>query len=117
MAHYREAVRRPTRHRAFALVEPGVGEATARVIERAGAHPVMTPPGLGCGRLLPAIGMLDHERVSRRVPEALDAELRAGVPVLMLDAACASVFRANLASVMPDDSRAARLARQTLKLA
>jgi Fe-S oxidoreductase len=97
--------------------EPGIGEAAVRVIERAGARPELPPAGLCCGRPLYEIGMLDRARAYlRRVLDALERDIRAGVPVLMLEPACASVFRANLTRLLPDDPRAEGLARQTLML-
>jgi Fe-S oxidoreductase len=58
--------------------------------------------------------MLDlGKRLLRQVLDALDDEIRAGTPFVVLEPSCATVFRDELLGLFPHDDRAQRLARQT----
>jgi Fe-S oxidoreductase len=73
--------------------------------------------GLCCGRPLYEWGMLDRaKRYLRRVLEALDEDIRAGTPVIVLEPACASVFRNEMLDLFPSDEQAKRLAGRTFLL-
>jgi Fe-S oxidoreductase len=52
----------------------------------------------------------------RRVLGALEAEIQAGTPVIVLEPSCASVFRDELCNLFPEDPRAGQLRRQTFLL-
>jgi Fe-S oxidoreductase len=58
--------------------------------------------------------MLDiARRQLRRILNALERDIRAGVPIIGLEPACLSVFRDELLKLFPDDPLAQRLSRQT----
>ncbi len=91
--------------------------AAARVLNEAGFH-VFTPrQHLCCGRPLYDFGLLDSaKRYLLRVLDALAPELSAGVPVVVLEPSCASVFRDELTNLLPNDARARQLHAQTFLL-
>jgi Fe-S oxidoreductase len=61
--------------------------------------------------------MLDQaKRALERVLEVLGPRLDAGVPIVILEPGCLSVFRDELRQLMPGDERAARLAAQAVSL-
>jgi FAD/FMN-containing dehydrogenase/Fe-S oxidoreductase len=69
---------------------------------------------LCCGRPLYDFGLLESAaRYLRRILEALGPQIDAGLPVIMLEPSCASVFRDELRNLLPDDARGARLRNQT----
>src|SRR5581483_2576456 len=62
-------------------------------------------------------GMLELARGRlRRIIAALRHEIRAGVPLVVLEPSCASVFRDELRNLFPHDEDAKRLCRQTFLL-
>jgi FAD/FMN-containing dehydrogenase/Fe-S oxidoreductase len=79
---------------------------------------VRVPMGhLCCGRPLYDFGMLDRAKTYlRTVMDALGREIDAGVPMVVLEPSCASVFRDELRNLFPDDARAERLRKQTFVL-
>ena len=67
---------------------------------------------LCCGRPLYDFGMLGlAKRTLRDVLDALSEPIESGVPVLVLEPSCASVFRDELRKLMPHDEHARRLVR------
>jgi Fe-S oxidoreductase len=48
--------------------------------------------------------------------DVLDAEIGAGLPVVVLEPSCAAVFRDELLNLFPEDDRARKLAQQTFLL-
>ncbi len=96
---------------------PHTAEAAVRVLEHAGCHVRIPREPLCCGRPLYEIGMLGRAReYLRRVLSVLDADIRAGVPVIVLEPACASVFREQLPHLLLGDEQAKRLAAQAVTL-
>ncbi|MDQ3774675.1 MAG: heterodisulfide reductase-related iron-sulfur binding cluster [Pseudomonadota bacterium] len=91
--------------------------AAAEVLDAAGFCVRMPQRPLCCGRPLYEFGMLGlaKRRISR-ILEALRNEIRAGVPVVVLEPACASVFRDELLNLFPANEDAKRLSSQTLLL-
>jgi Fe-S oxidoreductase len=68
-----------------------------------------------CGRPLYDFGFLDQARAYLlNVMNELEPEIRSGMPVVMLEPSCASVFRDEMLNFFPDDERARRLSRQTM---
>jgi Fe-S oxidoreductase len=51
-----------------------------------------------------------------RILNVLSAEIDIGVPIVVLEPSCASVFRDELCNLFPTDARAARLRNQTFLL-
>jgi Fe-S oxidoreductase len=61
--------------------------------------------------------MLDRaRRALERTLEVLAPDLEAGAPIVVLEPGCLSVFRDELAQLLPDDARAKRLRAQVLGL-
>ena len=93
---------------------PETARAATEALEAAGYAVRLQPPGLCCGRPLYEFGFLDAARRRlRRILAALAEEIAAGVPVVVLEPACASVFRDELTNLMHGDRQARRLADQT----
>lgn len=93
--------------------QPGSAAAAVEVLETLGYSVVVPPQSLCCGRPLYDFGLLDTARAQlREILDALDAEIRAGTPVIGLEPACLSVFRDELPKLLSDDPRAAKLAQQ-----
>ncbi len=96
---------------------PHTLHAAVTVLEHIGCD-VRVPEGsLCCGRPLYEFGMLDRARTYlQRILKALEPEIAAGTPLVVLEPACAGVFRDELANLYPRDARAQRLAAQTFLL-
>jgi FAD/FMN-containing dehydrogenase/Fe-S oxidoreductase len=72
---------------------------------------------LCCGRPLYDFGFLDQARsYLLRILDELAPQIAAGIPVIMLEPSCASVFRDELLNFFPHDERAVRLSQQTVML-
>jgi Fe-S oxidoreductase len=93
---------------------PESAAAAVEVLEAAGYRVDIPRERLCCGRPLYDFGMLDlARRELRRILEALERDILAGVPVIGLEPACLSVFRDELLRLFPDDPLARQLSRQT----
>ncbi|HEX6318108.1 MAG TPA: FAD-binding and (Fe-S)-binding domain-containing protein [Burkholderiales bacterium] len=96
---------------------PEVAHAAAQVLEAAGCRVRLPTRPLCCGRPLYEFGMLDRAKAYLvRILETLGEDIRAGTPVVMLEPACASVFRTELGELLPFSEQAKRLAGQTFLL-
>ena len=72
---------------------------------------------LCCGRPLYDFGMLDRAKeYLQRILQALGNGIDAGLPIIVLEPSCASVFRDELCNLFPHDARAQRLQGQTVLL-
>jgi Fe-S oxidoreductase len=91
--------------------------AALEVLEAAGFE-VRVPQGfVCCGRPLYDYGMLNTARaLLRHTLERFRAEIRAGVPFVVLEPSCAAVFRDELLNLFPHDADAKRLSQQTFVL-
>jgi FAD/FMN-containing dehydrogenase len=99
------------------LFEPGIGKAAVGVLEAAGFAVEIPEKHVCCGRPLYDFGMLGlAKRTLRHTLEALAEPIESGVPMLVLEPSCASVFRDELRKLMPHDEHARRLGGQTLVL-
>ena len=99
-------------------LQPQVLNAAARVLRSAGFRVVFPRRHICCGRPLYDFGFLDRARlylddVLRRLAPQIDA----GMPFIVLEPSCASVFLEELRNFYPKNERAQRLARQTWLLA
>ena len=96
---------------------PDAAVAAYEVLGAAG-FAVRVPAGhLCCGRPLYDFGMLDRAKTYlRTVMDVIGREIDAGIPVVVLEPSCASVFRDELRNLFPDDPRAGRLRNQTFVL-
>jgi FAD/FMN-containing dehydrogenase/Fe-S oxidoreductase len=96
---------------------PEIGRAALEVLEGAGFQVMIPQSQLCCGRPLYDFGMLDRAKeYLSRVMQLLGAEIDAGLPLVVLEPSCASVFRDELRGLFPEDSRAKRLREQTFLL-
>jgi FAD/FMN-containing dehydrogenase/Fe-S oxidoreductase len=96
---------------------PETSRAALDVLESAGFEVKASRHPLCCGRPLYDFGMLDMaKKYLRRVLQVLGEEIDAGLPIVVLEPSCASVFRDELHNLFPADARAARLAKQTFLL-
>jgi Fe-S oxidoreductase len=91
--------------------------AALEVLEAAGFQVRVPAQPLCCGRPLYEFGMLEHAKQRlMRIIDALRAEIEGGVPVVVLEPACASVFRDELMNLFPANEEAKRLRQQTYLL-
>lgn len=99
------------------LYHPEVARAATRFLERAGWQVIVPRQHLCCGRPLYDFGFLN---IARRwllmIIRTLRDEIRAGVPVVVLEPSCAATFRDELRNLLPRDEDARRLSQQTLLL-
>jgi FAD/FMN-containing dehydrogenase/Fe-S oxidoreductase len=93
---------------------PATGLAAARVLAHAGCRVELPRAHLCCGRPYYDAGMLDNAKTAL---ERILAALEPGVPVVVLEPACLSVFRDELHQLFPDEARAAELGRNVHSLA
>lgn len=94
--------------------EPHVLHSAAQVLQYAG-YQVQLPAGqVCCGRPLYDYGMLTTaKRLLKNTIHTLLAEIRAGVPLVIMEPSCAAVFRDELKNMLPHDEDANRLSQQT----
>jgi len=96
---------------------PETTRAALDVLRSAGRNVFVSRKRLCCGRPLYDFGMLDHAKdYLQQVMSTLAAPIDAGIPIVVLEPSCASVFRDELRSLFPDDARAKKLAAQTFLL-
>jgi FAD/FMN-containing dehydrogenase/Fe-S oxidoreductase len=96
---------------------PETSRAAMEVLEDAGFRVTISQKHLCCGRPLYDFGMLDEaKKYLVRILEALGPQIDAGLPVVVLEPSCASVFRDELIGLFPGDSRAQKLRSQTVLL-
>ena len=96
---------------------PDTARAAVAVLEAAGFSVSVPRATLCCGRPLYEFGMLDLARKRLlRILRELDQPLREGVPIVMLEPACASVFTMECADLLPFQEQGKRLGRQTFLL-
>jgi FAD/FMN-containing dehydrogenase/Fe-S oxidoreductase len=97
---------------------PEVGQAAVRVLEAAGYSVQITRKPVCCGLTWISTGQLDGARRQlRRSLDALDAAVRAGLPVVGLEPSCTAVLRGEIAELLPDDPRAGQVRAATRTLA
>jgi Fe-S oxidoreductase len=97
--------------------QPEIAEAAVEVLAAAGRRVEIPDRPLCCGRPLYDFGMLDRAKAYlRQVLDSLGPQIDAGVPMVVLEPSCASVFRDELRSLFPADERAGKLRAQTFLL-
>lgn len=96
---------------------PQALHAAAKVLGETG-HEVQVPKQhVCCGRPLYDFGFLDEaRRYLQRILDRFEPQIRAGIPFVMLEPSCASVFQDELLKLFPKDERARLLSRQTAML-
>ncbi len=96
---------------------PETSQAALAVLKSAGFHVMVPSTRLCCGRPLYDFGMLDRAKAYLgSVLDHLAPHIAAGVPMVVLEPSCASVFRDELRSLFPSDERAGKLRAQTFLL-
>ena len=91
--------------------------AAVEVLEAAGFHVNVPMDDVCCGRPLYDWGMLKEAKaLLRQILDTLKEPIEAGVPVVVLEASCATVFREELTNFFPDNEDAKRLSQQTFLL-
>jgi Fe-S oxidoreductase len=96
---------------------PETSRAALEVLEHAGFTVKCSQNVLCCGRALYDFGMLaEAKRYLRKIMDVLGAEIDAGLPIVVLEPSCASVFRDELRNLLPRDARANRLRQQVFLL-
>jgi FAD/FMN-containing dehydrogenase/Fe-S oxidoreductase len=99
-------------------LHPEVLEAAAGVLVDAGFAVTVPAKPPCCGRPLYDFGMLRAARRQlRKVLHALGPAIREGVPVVVVEPGCLSVFRDELRGLLAGDSEAARLSGLAVSLA
>jgi FAD/FMN-containing dehydrogenase/Fe-S oxidoreductase len=97
--------------------QPEVLDAAAKVLGEAGHSIEMPTRHICCGRPLYDFGFLDQAR--KYLQDILDTfapQIDEGMPVVMLEPSCASVFKDELLNFFPQNQRAIRLSQQTVML-
>jgi FAD/FMN-containing dehydrogenase/Fe-S oxidoreductase len=89
----------------------------AKLLTSAGTKVQIPTRHVCCGRPLYDFGFLDEaRRYLLRILDEFEPQIAAGIPVVMLEPSCASVFRDELVNFFPQDERAIRLSKQTIML-
>ena len=97
--------------------EPSILHSAAQVLQYAGFDVRLPMKQLCCGRPLYDYGMLTTaKRLLQNTIRSLQAEIRAGIPLVILEPSCAAVFRDELKNMLPHDQDAQRLSKQTFIL-
>jgi len=93
---------------------PHTADAAVAVLEAAGFVVDVPAFPVCCGRPLYDFGMLDEaQKYLRRILERFAPAIDAGTPFVVLEPACAAVFRDEMPNLFPGDEVAKRLAQQT----
>jgi Fe-S oxidoreductase/FAD/FMN-containing dehydrogenase len=97
---------------------PDVPRAALRVLASAGYRVFVPSAPACCGLTWISTGQLDGARARlRQALDTLEPFVAAGLPVVGLEPSCTAVLRDDLVELLPDDPRAAALARATCTLA
>jgi Fe-S oxidoreductase len=96
---------------------PETSRAALEVLRAAGVRVTVPRRHLCCGRPLYDFGMLDRAKeYLQDVMQFLRGPIEAGVPIVVLEPSCASVFRDELRNLFPRDALAQRLCAQVFLL-
>ncbi|MGH8717757.1 MAG: FAD-binding and (Fe-S)-binding domain-containing protein [Burkholderiales bacterium] len=98
--------------------QPDIAVAAVEVLEAAGLEIKIPGRPMCCGRPLYDFGWLDRaKKMLEQILTELEPEIEAGVPIIVLEPACLSVFRDELLNFFPHDERAAKLDLESYSLA
>jgi FAD/FMN-containing dehydrogenase/Fe-S oxidoreductase len=96
---------------------PQTAAAAVEVLETAGFRVLVPEQDFCCGRPLYDWGLLSEaKRLLSRILHALKQPLEKGLPVVVLEPSCATVFHEELVNLFPNDPNARRLKEQTYLL-
>ena len=97
--------------------QPAALHAAAKILRGSGYCVQVPRKHICCGRPLYDFGFLDQARqYLLNILDEFEMQIRAGMPVVMLEPSCSSVFRDELLNFFPKDERAIRLSQQTVML-
>ena len=97
--------------------QPAALHAAAKILRGSGYCVQVPRKHICCGRPLYDFGILDQARqYLLNILDEFEMQIRAGMPVVMLEPSCSSVFRDELLNFFPKDERAIRLSQQTVML-
>jgi Fe-S oxidoreductase len=98
-------------------LHPATAHAAVRVLEDAGYDVAIPRRRLCCGRPLYEFGMLDlARRYLAQILEVLADDIAAGTPIVVLEPACATVFRDELPDLLFRNENGRRLSAQVVTL-
>ncbi len=87
------------------------------MLEASGARVELPKERLCCGRPYYDYGMLDKAKASlENILASLAPQIESGVPIVVLEPGCHSVFKDELLKFFPGDSNAGKLSRQVVSL-
>lgn len=96
---------------------PDTAKAAVEVLEKAGFEVIVPAARMCCGRPLYDFGLLDTAKTYlENVLAGMKPHLDAGLPIVVLEPSCASVFKDELHNLFPDRADAARLRERTMLL-
>ena len=96
---------------------PQIAQAAVEVLEAAGFCVDIPEEGLCCGRPLYDWGMLDQAKgLLRQILNKLKDDIEQGIPIVVLEPSCATVFHEEMLNFFPNDENAKRLKGQTYLL-
>ena len=96
---------------------PDTALAALDVLETTGFQVTVPQADVCCGRPLYDFGFLDQaKRLLVKTMNTLSKEIDDGLPIIMLEPSCASVFRDELVNLFPSDPLATRLREQVYLL-
>jgi len=96
---------------------PETSRAALEVLQSAGFQVAVSQAHFCCGRPLYDFGMLDKaKQYLERILGLLGAQIDAGIPFVVLEPSCASVFRDELRNLFPANPRADRMRGQVFLL-
>jgi FAD/FMN-containing dehydrogenase/Fe-S oxidoreductase len=96
---------------------PAALAAASEVLRAAGNQVHVPKKHVCCGRPLYDFGFLDEaKQYLSSILDEFEPQILAGVPVVMLEPSCASVFKDELINFFPKDERALKLSKQTMML-
>jgi FAD/FMN-containing dehydrogenase/Fe-S oxidoreductase len=98
-------------------LRPETAIAAVQVLEAAGCTVKLPRGNVCCGRPLYDFGMLERaKKLLLEIVSALQTDIEAGTPIVVLEPSCASVFCDELLNLFPHDPRAVRLSKQVVLL-
>jgi Fe-S oxidoreductase len=96
---------------------PQALHSAVKILKQAGKQVKIPKRHVCCGRPLYDFGFLEEaRRYLKHILRTFAPQIDAGVPVVMLEPSCATVFRDELVNFFPNDERAIRLSRHTMML-
>ena len=94
---------------------PHTAQAAVEVLEDAGCRVEVPGKRLCCGRPLYDYGMLDRAKARLlHILAVMQPAIREGVPVVVLEPSCLSVFREEMTNLLADNDDAKRFREQTM---